>query len=389
MDRNEVKNALSKAADSRKRILERYPFFGRLLMRMGLSFEDCGTAYTDMSKVVFDPSFIKDFDSRCMDFLFLHELMHCVLKHCVRGSGKVALIYNIACDIVVNSMVMEAMGIEGEFVLHGHEVMHYAPDGKEGREYTAEEVYDMLKKESREMSKAGSDGDTVDSHGQWEGCCETDILNAEWDEYIKEAARAAGNTSGIPEKIARLLDRIKTKPVIHWKQVLQDFIRHDRADYTFCPPDRRFSGNIILPSFVDDIDGSCVKKLWFAVDTSGSISNEELAIALNEIRTAVSQIENMSGYISFFDAKISAPVEFESCEDIDKITPIGGGGTSFKCIFDGMKEFFKEELPCGIIIMTDGYADFPDESAALDVPVIWIITKSKVTPPWGQYVTIE
>ena len=34
--------------------------------------------------------------------------------------------------------------------------------------------------------------------------------------------------------------------------------------------------------------------------------------------------------------------------------------------------------------MTDGYANFPDESQALGIPVIWLIIDSDVQSPWGE-----
>ena len=41
MDRNELKTSAEKISRSRGRILSVYPFFGRLIMRLGVGFEDC------------------------------------------------------------------------------------------------------------------------------------------------------------------------------------------------------------------------------------------------------------------------------------------------------------------------------------------------------------
>jgi len=37
-----------------------------------------------------------------------------------------------------------------------------------------------------------------------------------------------------------------------------------------------------------------------------------------------------------------------------------------------------------IIIMTDGIAPFPEESAAIGIPVLWMINNDMITPPWGK-----
>ena len=45
-----------------------------------------------------------------------------------------------------------------------------------------------------------------------------------------------------------------------------------------------------------------------------------------------------------------------------------------------------EEI-AAIVILTDGYCSFPDESAANGIPVLWVIN-SDVTAPWGQSVKL-
>ena len=38
----------------------------------------------------------------------------------------------------------------------------------------------------------------------------------------------------------------------------------------------------------------------------------------------------------------------------------------------------------GIVIFTDGYAKFPEEEMAMNIPVLWLISNEHVTPPWGK-----
>ena len=154
-------------------------------------------------------------------------------------------------------------------------------------------------------------------------------------------------------------------------------------------PDKRFQGDIIMPSFCENLTGEKVDKLWFLIDTSGSISSKELVTAYSEIKDSVEQIENLSGMLSFFDTKVTDPIPFDSVKDFDNIEPVGGGGTSFASIFAYLKETLTEDLPKLIIIATDGYDEFPSEKVALDVPVLWLIIGSNITPPWGETVYIE
>ena len=48
-----------------------------------------------------------------------------------------------------------------------------------------------------------------------------------------------------------------------------------------------------------------------------------------------------------------------------------------------------DEPPASIIILTDGYAPFPDEKAANGIPVLWLLNNKNVEPPWGKIAIIE
>lgn len=69
--------------------------------------------------------------------------------------------------------------------------------------------------------------------------------------------------------------------------------------------------------------------------------------------------------------------------DPDEIQKIYGG--------DGidMKQNMQESLPKLLIIMTNDYCYFPDETVTMGVPVIWVIVDSEVNPPWCECVHIE
>lgn len=388
MDPIALKQTALRVSNARASVLKRQPFFGRLLMHLNLSFADCKTAYTDMKRIVFDPSFAIRLNDEALEFVLIHELLHCVLKHCTRGSGRFQTVYNIACDIVVNSILLEAWG-KKDFEIDGEAVMHLTPDKKEGRNYSADEIYDQLMKLTPAQLNSIYASDSIDNHDEWSKIFSDSVLEEIWNKQIIDTAKSAGVGSGIPEGLQRVLTDISHSVKIDWKQILRDLLQFDRADYTFSPPDKRFTDDFFLPSFQENIYGDRADKLWFAVDTSGSISDVALAEALFEIKDASLQIEHLSGSISFFDCKVSEPIPFEKVSDLDDIKPVGGGGTSFKAVFKFMAERFKDDLPSAIIIMTDGYDRFPNEKAALGVKVIWLIVNSTVEPPWGNTVHIN
>lgn len=387
MDKDALRITAQRLCNARSQILKNQPFFGRLLMHLKLGFSDCETAYTDMRQVVFDPQFAQRLDNSQLEFVLIHELMHCALKHCIRGRGKCGLIYNIACDIVVNSVILQAMG-KSEFIVDEAPVMHTAPDGKEGREYSAEEIYKMLMSKTGQQIAALYASASFDSHDEWEELEDDCIIEDIWNRHILKASKAAGSGSGIPAGMERLLKDISRTKKTDWRGILQQYIKYDKNDYTFDIPDKRFSGDIIMPSFEGDSEDGSIDRLWFVVDTSGSVTDDALSEALYEISDAIGQVGNMSGSISFFDCFVSEPQEFESISDVLKVKPVGGGGTSFKAIFEYMPKYFEKELPRAVIIMTDGYSTFPDKQDSLGVDVIWLIIDSNVVPPWGKVIKL-
>lgn len=383
MDERAISKKLSSARVS---VLQEYPFFGRLLLKLRFGLAECGTAFTDMRRIVFDTQFAERLSMEELRYVLVHEVLHCALKHCTRGAGKQRFIYNVACDIVVNSTILE-MYHKDKIIIDGEPMMHLAPNGNEGREHTAEEIYAMLMKMSPKDFDNMYGGGSIDNHDAWDDLdCST--LEDLWNHHLKEVASACGVGSGIPNFLARYLKDVDHNPRTNWRQILHDFIQFDRSDYDFAQPDKRYSADVILPSFCENIDGCSVKKLEFYVDTSGSVSDEALSVAYEEIKQATMQI-NLSGMLSFFDHTVSEPTPFETLEDILSIKPVGGGGTSFHAIFETLGKYIEEELPNVIVIITDGYASFPEEEAALGIPVIWIIVDSDVVPPWGTYAFIS
>ena len=92
---------------SRMRILCTHGFYGLLLMHMRYSVdENVETACTDGVFITFGTEFLDNLRDGELDFVMMHEIMHVVLQHCLRGLDSDAERFNIACDIVVNSNII-------------------------------------------------------------------------------------------------------------------------------------------------------------------------------------------------------------------------------------------------------------------------------------------
>ena len=418
MDEMKVKNTVRRMTEERALLIKNNPFFGHLSMGLQLACAPCKTACTDGSRLIFDPAFAEKLSDQELQFVILHEVLHCVFRHCIRGKGLHSVLYNIACDIVVNSTILAMWGQES-MMIAGEKAMHLAPDGKEGREYNAEEIYQMLIHQnhtngiyqmqtdqnnankssqmqtnqnppaSMQTDNEGFEKSSFDRHDIWQGICDKAQLQDNWNRKIQSAFRQCGDSTGMPQQVRTIVQDIARRSGLNWKQLLHDFLQSDTYDYNFLPPDRRYAfSDFYLPAYNMDEEHQTADDIWVCIDTSGSVTGEELTCTMAEILDAMRQA-GLKGRISFFDSNITEPEPFEFENDLKNLTAQGGGGTSFHIIFRYLKEKLYPDLPRAILIFTDGYARFPEQKAALDVPVLWLICKGgNADVPWGQVIQL-
>ena len=410
-----VREYMKRLLVARMRILCNHGFYGLLLMHMIYSIDEgASTAYTDGQRIAFGPEFLDELSDSELDFVMMHEILHVVLQHCLRGDAYDHERYNIAADIVINSNIMlENGGNPSSITLSKYGVsMHVAPDGKEGHLYTAEEVYEMLppskQKKLPKVDGHGSAGGRADKkqkkpenghptpqrwddHSQWGKFEEDSVLRDVWVKQFAETCEAItvrdpSNSRGtLPMFAKRLLEKLM-KPQTDWRSILNEFIQEEINDYSFSPPDRRFQDSpFFLPDFNEKGESDEVEDILFMIDTSGSISDKMMTAAYSEVKGAIDQFNGkLRGWLGFFDAAIIEPKPFSSLEEFIVIKPAGGGGTDFQIIFEYVDQHMQKNPPASIIILTDGYAPFPKEELANGIPVLWLINNDQVDPPWGK-----
>ena len=380
---------------ARMAVLSRNGFFGLLLMHMKFALDpNIGTAATDGERVYFDPKFLDKISDRELVFIMMHEIMHVALRHTSRTGDRDDFLFNIACDIVVNSNILQAAGGDLSSITLSQygESMHLTPKGDEGSHYTAEEVYEMFSSLSASRRKQLKHG-FADDHSRW-GTADDEALDALWKNRIRdalEACRTRGGQTGrgtIPLGVERKIEELM-HPRTDWRVLLNDFVQEEVTDYSFLPPDRRFSDSpFMLPDFNET--ETTVKNILFMIDTSASMTKKEITQAYSEIKGAIDQFGGkLEGWLGFFDAGVVPPIPFTDENEFKIIRPKGGGGTDFEVIFDYVRMEMAEQEIASIIILTDGCAPFPEESAAMGIPVLWMINNTYVEPPWGRVAVMK
>ena len=442
LSEDKIREYMKRLLYSRLRILNNNGFYGLLLMHMIFSLDDkCETACTNGLKIAINPDFLEQLSDSELDYILMHEILHVVLQHCFRTGERKSEKFNIACDIVVNSNILLSNNMDLKSITlkcEGVPSMHLAPDGKEGYEYSAEQLYEMLAElvpgdpielpgslasgdngrdadnESDDDGSGSSSGKgssvlgrakkekgkgrdvnegSWDDHTRWGMLEEDDILRDVWVKRFEDACEAISirdpsNTRGLLPAFAERLFKELRKPQTDWRTILNDFVQEEITDYSFAPPDRRFDENpFFLPDFNEKED--MVEDILFMIDTSASMSDDMITAAYSEIKGAIDQFNGkLKGWLGFFDAAIIEPKPFEDEDEFKVIKPAGGGGTDFQIIFEYVQQHMTEKPPASIIILTDGYAPFPKEHLADGIPVLWLLNNEEVNPPWGKVARI-
>lgn len=419
-----------KIQESRARLMEKYPFFALLLMYLKfVAVPGMKKISTNGRCIYFAPEFVDKLYWHELDYILCHQILHIVHGHIWRPFDLAGDDYHFACDIFINATLWDAGFLEDKYAHLGyvyrvipgvqenpaamtpariHDEIPYSLysfddrtrskflpdtdawwDQKDDNGYGREIVLDlpdlegMLRKSSDAMDVAGnaSGNDDNDLHQIWQSRA------AAAAESLTDTEQSKNNGIDAPDFIKRLIQKMSA-PKLDWKKILHNFLQERTCDYSFSPPDRRFADTgFFLPDFNERDFVS--KEILFMVDTSGSVNDEDLATVYSEIRGAIEQFSGkLTGKLGFFDAMVTEPQPFDSVDDLLRIIPVGGGGTDFSVIFSYIRRHYQEELPACIVIFTDGYGPYPDESAAQGIPVLWLINNRSVTPPWGNVTRI-
>jgi len=161
-------------------------------------------------------------------------------------------------------------------------------------------------------------------------------------------------------------------PAVHWKDELADVIVQTREDrYTYNRYNARSSGGIIFPSST----GESIKMV-FGIDTSGSMSDSDIAEALTELKEIVEVFTTWSINLVTCEMDVSEVGQYSS--DIgDDFTTFSldfkrGGGTDMNPIVEYAEQ--QQDEPSVVIIITDGYLS--EDITPSHIPVILVVTRS-------------
>lgn len=357
---------------ARTALLLDQPFFGVLALQLKL-IEDSTipTMRTNGVVIQYSPAFVDRLTQDQVIGVLAHEVMHCAAGHCWRRGERNLKKWNVACDYVINPIIESA-----KFKLPVGRLFDPQWIGK-----CAEYVYDRLPDSDQPDDQDGSDpggtGEVSDAPSTMPDGSPAPS-ESDWQQTTKQAAMQAHKQGKLPAELERLIDHTLA-PRVDWRTLLRRYVQDIvSADYSWSQPNRRYlAAGLYLPQLRSHACG----KISVAVDTSGSIDDVLLAQFASEINAIASELEPSSVELLWCDAKVHRVDTFVR-GDVITFTPVGGGGTDFRPVFEHY-DLGESTPPSVLIYLTDLYGMFPDSPP--DYPVIWCATNEQ-TAPFGDTV---
>ena len=380
-------------------LLLKASFFGNLATRLKLVNADewCSTAATDGRNFYYNTRFIKMLRPKEIEFLFGHEVLHCVYDHFGRRGERDPQLFNIANDYCVNAdLIKHRVGEKITSVPCLHDPKY---DGM-----SSEEIYDLLYEKAEKIDigklldqmidehldgEGDEDGDGDDNGEEGKGKGRPKLSTEERQQIkdeIKEAMLAAAATvdgaGNLPAGVKRLIQEL-TEPQMNWRELLRMQLESTiKSDYTWMRASRKgWHMDAVMPGMkVDPMIDIAV-----ALDASGSISETMLKDFLGEIQGIMDSFPAYRIHVFTFDTEAYNPAQYDSdnLDDICDYEVKGGGGTDFDAIYNYLKA--EEIEPKRLVVFTDGYpfGSWGDENYA---DTVWILHgTTTIEPPWGQY----
>ena len=343
------------------------PFYGIFLIGLQKQFtKSCATAGVGKHgigmRLVINPDFFGELEELHQQGLLKHELLHIAFGHIIlsdRYPDK--KLFNIAADIEINQYIDSKMLPPGGLQLDSFPGI-YLP-----RKAGTKTYYDLLSQtcdgkggsSNEELDKLLSEmnGESQYCHKHWDEIselpeAEKKLVQKQYEHQMKQTAEEIQKKCGsIPGELAEIIERLFTitPPKFNWKQYLKRFINNASKVYTKKlrrKNNKRYAGN----------PGLKIKHrnhVLVGVDTSGSVSSEELVEFMHELthmhrtgkQITVAQFDTTLTDVSPFDPKKSWEIK-------------GRGGTHFQAVVDHYND--PKTRYSAFICLTDGEASNPE-----------------------------
>lgn len=354
-----VKDQVSKAT---KTLILEEPFYGLFLVGLNKkyikSIPTAGVSKHGIGvQLVINPEYFDGLNEDKRKGLIKHEILHISFGHLtMRDFYSDKKLFNIAADLEINQYISSNCLPDGGLLLSNFPELNLKE--REGTKYYYDKLLDAQKQgTSPSLDKLLGDmnGESQYCHKSWDEFdelpdSEKKLIEKQIEHQIKEVAQQTERRKGnIPGELYELIQRLLhvPPPKFDWKGYLKRFVGRSSVVYTKKlrrKYNKRYSENPGLK--IKTKNHVCV-----GVDTSGSVSSDELVEFMNEI----THMHKTGHKITV----VQCDTEITSIEDFNpkKDWQIKGrGGTEFQPVID----HYNKSNYTALIYLTDGEAYAPE-----------------------------
>lgn len=395
----------------------RWPYLSTLLFNLKIveSHEVPTLAVDEGWRMYYSPEFVLNQPPEALATMVLHEALHCVNQHGPRFRALTQpserhVAWNSAGDVGINHVLDEAHMPWGEFVpLRFSHLSKFDVNPEMATEkiyFTIVEYINEHPDEFQEQSDCGSivGGNArsyeiarSDSSNPAIKSDQQDVIRDQVAQDVINFARIKG-VGALPGFLLRWAQDL-LEPKIDWRKALAGAFRSSlatvlgRRDYVYTRPSRRQSAmkvgshEIILPSMRKPAPPA----IAIVIDTSGSISVEEINIFLSEVDGIV-KANGISQGVTVIpcDMEVGEIQKLRSRGSIASLRLHGGGGTDMGVGIAAAG--LLRPTPKIIVVLTDGYTGWPEalpKGVESMIVCLTVAESLSTSPVWAKKILIE
>lgn len=383
----------------------RHPYLANAVARLPVvnasDLDWCTTMATDGYYIYVEPRFCSQITEEELTAVIAHEILHCVLGHMDRRGIRDRHHWNVAIDYAVNLLLVDT----------GFQLPKSGLFNRVFRGMTAEEIYDSLISEADAGGQIGvggeGSGDSINpskrSPGGFDDHVEPGDIEGSTsraEEYPSERERIRLRSAlgkELKQKVSGreagyYAEEINRGSVVKvsWQQLLaRYFTGLRRDDYRSFPFNRK---HLWRKVFLPSVGTPGPDHIVVAVDTSGSMSSDELSHALAEI-DALRATANCSLTLIQCDTEVNSVDQYDpwemSSRTFERLNFVGRGGTSLIPPFEWIitNVLAKGRTLDALVYITDGYGPAPQKAPVF--PTLWLVPEEGFRdPPFGELIRI-
>ena len=393
----------------------------------GLRFAPGGgvtvTLATDGEALYYDGSYLADRYLRSQTMtnrIYLHVILHCMLRHLAKKQGKNGELWDLACDMAVESVLDEldypCLGTGNAPALRRR---WYGELRSEMPVLTAEGIYRaLLRRNLGEYDRARLQREFfADDHGLWDPQSReqqerSDRQDEKWRGAAErtqtglETVLAGQATSG--EAVYRQI-RVANRPSADYRAFLRRFavprevmaVDGDAFDYIFYTYGLQLYGNMPLVEPPETREEKRIEDFVIAIDTSmstsGNLVRQFLETTYSILRSTETFTRKVNIRILQCDDQLRSDKTIHDLSELrdymEHFELAGGSATDFRPVFRHVERLTEQGAFThlrGLLYFTDGMGVYPKKRPPYDVAFVMMEEPSIAVeaPPWAIRLTL-